>query len=345
LAGCKRLSESRILQPSTSTTMLSSAYSSIDQTMIQQLHKASKSLQTALDHYLKTYQDIYDIYVAGKPVNTIPYDLGESLAEQLPVIKSFEKKLELAQSIAGRCSNASPLVVPIHILPLEILARIFQLLMGDNCTDHPAKWALYPARLQTLMSTCDRWRQVIINSPFLWTHIDLKVESGYRDTTLSEPPRHAIRTLLVPFIASIAPRVKSFVSQIDDLIPYVSALAAFFDNCTPGTLETLQMFERSSPGRDLVVLDAETEVYNRVLSVRLSEDRFEEIFRGVTALRLDFIHPTHRWTSNAYHGLVELRFTSLRGPRITEAQLAEILKQSPGLRILECVKSNSKPGP
>ncbi|KAL5637283.1 hypothetical protein ACGC1H_001056 [Rhizoctonia solani] len=335
--------------------------------MLERLDKANKTLEAALDSYMKTCQDIYDIYVAGKPINRIPRDIAIDLTKQLLAIDLFKKKLELIQSVAGRCSNASPLLVPVHILPLEILARIFQLLIGDNCTDRPAIWALNPPNLQTLMRTCDRWRQVIINSPFLWTHIDLKVECGYTtlprvnyaklcvkrvaqmpldvhiiDLSSSEPPEHSIRTSLVSFITSVAPRVRSFVFHLNDLIPNVHSLAAFFDNCSPGILTSLQLGLERPQDRNLVLLDAETGVYERVLSAHLSEERFEEIFQGVIALQLDFIHPTRRWTSSAYHGLVELRLTSWVS-QVTESQFVGILKQSPGLRILECATSFDDP--
>jgi hypothetical protein len=59
----------------------------------------------------------------------------------------------------------------------------------------------------------------------------------------------------------------------------------------------------------------------------------EDLLLPITVLHLRQMYP--HWTSQAYHGLVELHLCSVMLPaaRITKSQLVTILKSSPGLRV------------
>ncbi|KAG8750772.1 hypothetical protein FRC11_010070 [Ceratobasidium sp. 423] len=335
--------------------------------MLDQLNAAIITLEAAVDSYSEICQDIYAHYVDGQPVDTLPHDIASSSAKQLPIIKSFRHKLELAHIIAGRSRNASSPLVPIHSLPLEVLTRIFSLALGDNCIHHPAEFSPHYTHCPRLMSVCKYWYQVVMHSPVLWTHIDLTIRNGCDTTT----PRMNLAKLyaeragqmtleihmidlegdalpkysasLVPFFTSIAPRVSSF--SLDSRYPIIcrAALVALFENCTPGTLATLDMrVPRATMAYGPIVLDEDAgwkpqgyEYDMRAITTDMSEERFEQIFRGVTVLRLGIIYPTRRWTSSVYHGLVELRIQWGVYIQVTESQFVELLRQSPRLRILE----------
>ncbi|KAG8712932.1 hypothetical protein FRC11_013779, partial [Ceratobasidium sp. 423] len=328
--------------------------------MLERLSAASRTLDAALDSYMKICRDIRDLYVDGQPINTIPHDLATGLAKQLPVIKSFKKKLRLAERVAGRSTNTSSSLVPIHILPYEVLIRIFELVLGDDCV---GSCKGQPQTNPILMNICSYWHHMIICSPFLWTHIDLPVQVGgsmtfrvaYAKIRAERAARmplkvHIVDTLgratighdkacrsLLPFITSVAPRVRSFTlkSRLTPCCtrPYGPVLTELFRNCSPGVLTTLVMDVDSSFPVYLAI-NSEPKSHNVVLSVDVSNERLEESYRGITVLRLSQLYP--RWTSSAYHGLVELRLRGDTMTWVTESQLVGALKQSPGLRIFEC---------
>ncbi|CAE6502764.1 unnamed protein product [Rhizoctonia solani] len=335
-------------------------------TMLGQLNVAITTLEVAVDGYLKICQDIFALYVDGQPTSTIPYGVACGFAKQLPIIESLRGKLGMAHSIVGHSRNASSSLVPIHGLPSEILSRIFSLVLGDNCINHPEEFSLYYSSSPRLMSVCKYWHQVVTHSSALWTRIDLTVYDGCATTaprmdlaklyveraaqmTLEVhiielgdggSPKHTAS--LVPFLTSIAHRVSSFLLNSNTPILYRSALAALFNNCTPGTLTTLDMRIRQGARTYALILDQiidwrlKPSGDTRATTADTPEERFEQIFQGVNILRLGCIYPTRRWASGVYHGLVELRCQWGPSIRVTESQFVEILRQSPRLRILEC---------
>ncbi|KAG8690235.1 hypothetical protein FRC11_013015 [Ceratobasidium sp. 423] len=64
----------------------------------------------------------------------------------------------------------------------------------------------------------------------------------------------------------------------------------------------------------------------------LSEQQLERVWHSVTTLHLQGKYPP--WASTAYHGLADLRLSG--GRDISSSNLVNILKASPGLRILHC---------
>ncbi|KAG8747951.1 hypothetical protein FRC11_012205 [Ceratobasidium sp. 423] len=331
--------------------------------MLEQLNSASKALETALDFYLQTSRGIHDLYVDGQPINTIPSGLAAALAKQLPIIDLFREKLNLTAVFSGRSMNASPSLVPIHILPPEILTRIFKSVLDNNPHSHSLRgWS---RNIQDLISICTYWREVAFDSPVLWTHIDLLVQVGHTDhipmvpnldvakvyvertaqmlldvhiidqTSEVAPEHDAACTLLVSFLASIAPRVRSLTFEARHPRPYSPIFTALFNNCDPGTLTTL--VTRTDPGYIDYLdteIDHDPELNPRILLVDVSRKRLDEIYLGLTVLELGYVYP--RWTSSAYHGLTELRLKSGWIPEITESQFVTALEHSPGLRVLEC---------
>ncbi|KAL5637285.1 hypothetical protein ACGC1H_001058 [Rhizoctonia solani] len=324
--------------------------------MLERLDTTSKTLEAALNDYLRTCQMIHGLYVDKHLINTIPHDLATNLAEHLPRIQSLREKLQLTENIVRHSINTSSSLVPIHAFPLEILIRIFKLVQGDNCIGHcPDR----PPKSSALMGTCSYWRQVMINSATLWTHIDLSIQFGdsmssrirhaevYAERAAQMPLHiHIIERIkgftnehstasasLVSFIASIAPRVQSLTLELRVPRAYQRVLQALFKNCTPGILTTLVANVRKD---QTFYSDTKTtsKTQMKTLLMGIPKERLEEVYSGMKILRLCHLYP--RWSSSAYQGLVELRLQGVLPQEFTESQLVGALRQSPGLRILEC---------
>ncbi|KDN38964.1 hypothetical protein RSAG8_09121, partial [Rhizoctonia solani AG-8 WAC10335] len=111
---------------------------------------------------------------------------------------------------------------------------------------------------------------------------------------------------------------------------HMSALEYFLARCTPGVLThySMQIHIRTlsafiEPADDPQTLDS--------VLLAIPSQHFENVWLGTTNLRLNNLCP--HWGSKAYHGLVELRIGK-KVPTILEAQFVNILRSSPGLRIL-----------
>ncbi|KAL5632260.1 hypothetical protein ACGC1H_000308 [Rhizoctonia solani] len=124
---------------------------------------------------------------------------------------------------------------------------------------------------------------------------------------------------------------------------HMSALEYFLAKCTPGVLThySMQIHVRTlsafiEPADDPRTLDS--------VLLAIPSQHFENVWLGTTNLRLNNLCP--HWGSKAYHRLVELRIGK-RVPTILEAQFVNILRSSPGLRILHIetiVEDLSAPG-
>ncbi|EUC59674.1 F-box-like domain protein, putative, partial [Rhizoctonia solani AG-3 Rhs1AP] len=146
--------------------------------MLDELRSASDALNAALDRYLDICTSIRQHYCKGD--NNVSRDLeGLSLiANEVLLITSFKTKIHQADAAISLVRNTMPTVVPINALPEEILSRIFHLVTyGEPCKFHHTYE--YPAYPTLLTHVCSRWRQAAINSPTLWSHIDLS-SHGFR---------------------------------------------------------------------------------------------------------------------------------------------------------------------
>ncbi|CUA67206.1 hypothetical protein RSOLAG22IIIB_07268 [Rhizoctonia solani] len=318
--------------------------------MIEQLAASRRALEDALESYLQTFQTVRQLYVDGQPVNTIHSELTVALVEQFSAIESFKETLDLTKRVIGCSMNASSTLTPIHGLPHEILSSIFEVVMYNG--PHAYSFRTWHRRLQSITSVCSHWRRVTLGSPALWTHIDFVVKDP-ADQAAKTPlasnlelakvyeqraaqmlmdvhiidhnkDTHASSTSnpLAAFVASIAPRIRSFSLSADEPCAYRPVLSALFKNCTLGKFTTLTMDTHSW---ETHFLDTETqsEFDRNTVLIDVSKQRLDEIYAGITVLDLRLIHP--KWDSPAYDGLTELRLNSdeYGSSNVTELQLVE----------------------
>lgn len=260
-------------------------------------------------------------------------------------------------------------ITPIHVLPPEIMTRIFQLVLdtqpcyfADQAQDSlKGSPILYP---EILSHICSRWRHIAINSRVLWSHVDLvpfntrsslpssrfiaraaafAARSGHSPlhvhvagrTTSNDSDSLDIDTDLNEFCISIAPRMKSL-----DLSTYHSfrilhlfVLQSCLTNCVPGSLHELVV--TSNTGILSSTYGGDIETGDPFIDI--DQQHNTECLLAVRDLRLTGIY--FPWAHPVYHGLVELHLmpqNEYLGPSldIPQAQFMGILNGSPKLRIL-----------
>ncbi|KDN48394.1 hypothetical protein RSAG8_02986, partial [Rhizoctonia solani AG-8 WAC10335] len=230
------------------------------------------------------------------------------------------------------------------------------------------KSAKYPGALSHVSS---HWRRVAISSCSLWTRIDLctldSIQQGLLDRAktyaqragvllldvrLTDPPgpsgpRYSHAARLRPFFTAFAHRVRSLELIIQEKIPQRIQdykLSDFFERCVSGTFTEFvarknpTSYDKTGACWDdddyldscIRASDDASHEDEKDLFLTIDEARLEQFFRSLTVLHLDRIYPP--WSSNAYHGLIELRLTGEEC--IREADLVKVLSAIPGLRTL-----------
>ncbi|CEL55885.1 hypothetical protein RSOLAG1IB_01897 [Rhizoctonia solani AG-1 IB] len=329
--------------------------------LMEELRSASDLLESAIIKYTEACAAIFNSYdpsgdTTGNFVDSVVAEAGRALL--------YESKFQSAMALMYRVRNQHPSFVPISALPPEVMSRIFW--FAQRCCLPKNKLArkaeaennlIYP---ETAMETCYRWREIVLASRDLWSHIDINLSSGPEGVVFSRALAFSARSnrvlvdlhirinffrqndeSLVNFCHSIAPRVRSIDVQCDcqrhllhDAMPL---LAGLISHVVPGTL--LQFSINAQPMQQCCFLTAggptPLDMNPHPLpsqSMPLKEELFERIMSFVTSMQLDGMYPY--WSSRAYVGLLELDLNALQpdGIAISEMALADILRASPQLR-------------
>ncbi|GAB1523338.1 hypothetical protein RhiTH_006482 [Rhizoctonia solani] len=343
--------------------------------MTSELYHANNGLEIALDEYLEACQTFQNsnLNATPKPQGSVD-PVPRVITSEYRRIALLEKKMRHVKETLEISRGGSSIVTPINTLPVEVLTRVFWLVTKSKpCKLDP--WSLkyggllkYPV---LLTHVCPYWRQIIIDSPLFWSHIDaiplmctdetvktriqtFVTRAGYStlDIHISMPyptDEHWESFGLSEFLGPLVPRIRSLDVEIimdDDIEDYevqppaLDFCASILSVClgpgsVPGILTEVNL-RIDTLIRCLFLEGAEggrrDENY---LSIDVPTHHLESIWRYVTILNLGGIFPF--WSSVAYSGLVELRLDGnsyINDKTISECQLASILSSSPQLRTL-----------
>lgn len=138
--------------------------------MIDGLHNSRASFNAALQDYLDVLSN-----AASKSTSQ---SIAKGITAELEFITSCSTKLKQARVMINRARNSYAAIVPINVLPFEIITRIFRLVLDvqpcyyhNFIPYHPENITLKPP--ESLSHVCSRWRQIALGSHQLWTHIDV----------------------------------------------------------------------------------------------------------------------------------------------------------------------------
>ncbi|EUC61160.1 F-box-like domain protein, putative [Rhizoctonia solani AG-3 Rhs1AP] len=332
------------------------------------LKSISTTLRAILDNYVNTCAKLRDRYFQEHASDKLD-QLLDRVTNELELVASYGVKLKQAESSMKVVRNSSPSIVPISALPPEILTRIFRIVTDDqpellDATRAPFKVSLsFPKYPERLSYVCFGWRQIAIASYDLWTRIDLVLHHSLGPRFLARAKVYVNRACRLPLdVHMIDPTLGqdhlygnpydfddySFLSLAQTPMRALS-LASYHGlrdehynfiwyclmNCAQQTLKQLVIRdERDCSGSYCFIESADNHHGTESLQVDLPLQKLEGVWDSVSVLRLVGLYPY--WTSRAYHQLVDLRLGSDKmGGRVpvTEAQIVDILRASPRLRI------------
>ncbi|KAH7335308.1 hypothetical protein B0J17DRAFT_719846 [Rhizoctonia solani] len=323
--------------------------------MLDELRTASGALSAALDRYFTACISIKQ--QCSKGVSGMSQEAANLITNEHLLINSYKTKLRQADAAVSIARNVMLTMIITNILPDEILSRVFHFAAyGEPCQFHNTyEYSAYPL---LFTHVCSRWRQVAMNSPTLWSHIDIS-SHGFRgsDIHIAEnfPYGLYIGDLsLTDFLVPLVKRIRSLEIhvELDDRHRADASVLGdeFCDdilfmclmNCTPGVLKHLMVVPKG--GANAAFVEAEDAPDNggqddgtSLLSIRLKmqEQGLENILSPITHLKLNGRYSY--WSSQAYHGLIELRLYPSNGwiIYIPDSQFTTMLAASPQLEILE----------
>ncbi|KAG8698750.1 hypothetical protein FRC08_005733 [Ceratobasidium sp. 394] len=255
---------------------------------------------------------------------------------ELTSLASEEVVLRNARVSLTAARNLSTTLAPIHALPPEVLASVFFMVQYDSSDVHDSKM-LPPAQL--LAGVSSYWRQVAINTPSLWTCIDItttQTNYDYFTLLLDRSSNHPIYlTISEPNENNDRPLSGSSSTFLTRASRRVHTLDISSEGYQSGVTNTImQLWLRHGLGGVTKVLRARR-LRGDPLQLGLPGEQAGEPLGSVAVLALDDV--TIPWTSMVYHNLVDLRlwFSSSTKARISISQLATVLASSPGLVILK----------
>ncbi|KAG8716941.1 hypothetical protein FRC08_008481, partial [Ceratobasidium sp. 394] len=293
-------------------------------------YAARDQLEHAVDSFLGACTTLHQ-FIDQPPASC--KDLGSiedyvlKIHAQIGSIVSIATKATRSTAILRRVINTSTTLVPISVLPPEVLSRVFELTLSSNRSvlgspnrrEHP---------LAVIPAVCTQWRGLALDTRSLWSHVDVDGARLVSGGTIKELKRINMwldrahgAALHINFHSSPSdPRLVSIVQ------PHLTRMTSLAFHPTRGGafLEILNTFASCSSGM-LTTLSA---VYSVVTSHGDIWEHFPEIMEDANTPHLP-------WPTAALHGLVHLELVGLPHKFCLDLdELASILSNSPGLQTL-----------
>ncbi|KAG9120138.1 hypothetical protein FRC07_004500, partial [Ceratobasidium sp. 392] len=148
-----------------------------------------KEWQTARDQLKHTTHTFYSacttLYQAIENLgpSSVGFDTTEELLlkihAQIDDVAVIERQMADSRAILHKVANKSTTLVPINVLPPEILCQIFSLVTSESLClyDRINARNLHP--LVVIPSVCARWRRLATATPSLWSHLDINEAQIY----------------------------------------------------------------------------------------------------------------------------------------------------------------------
>ncbi|KAG8724831.1 hypothetical protein FRC09_013531 [Ceratobasidium sp. 395] len=282
------------------------------------------------------------------------------LGAQLESLAAEEYTLSTARLSLSVLRNRSETLVPINILPPETLTQIFMLSVS-NCREHHRSFPY------AFANTCVYWRQLALDTPYFWTHVDIGPDiPGQLSQLMLERAKtnplhfHMYDNKTFRHGSPTWDNVGWEDPNWEDLdsvgLYYEDPLVQLFGNFAH-RVHTLELSSNDLGGDFFayvtkVWLDRGDKDLAKSLSISLREnvlldDSQEDVTRINTSERgravllslktLRLYRTRFNWDSNAYYGLVDLQLgfkTMDRVASISSLELVRILTASPKLAVL-----------
>lgn len=313
---------------------------------IQEYLNACIALEFSLSQPPRSFSDKIELEVALLQIST-----------QLSFVGTCDKMLQQAWGCLSRIRNHSTKLVPINLLPPEILSHIFVLAnpTHDVCTGKLLATNKPPKStcLDAILGVCAYWRRQALSTPLLWSHIDLVVAGPWKQRFQARAESRIRRSNGTPLEVHIlgVERIPSSHLEIGDISELVDFVAPHSPRLQ--SLAVNLQFE----DRDIMRWFLQRLIFDSILPCRLKSLALSSSSQSIapksssSALPLSNVHSYHPslasvdtlklyhmhidWASWAYHSLVELEIDELKeSDWPASEQMGAVLSACPRLRRL-----------
>ncbi|KAG8896696.1 hypothetical protein FRB99_008756 [Tulasnella sp. 403] len=124
-----------------------------------------------------------------KPIRSLTYPLTVSMVSLMKNVRRhlhFYRPVNNNSQYSSSASSSKMTIPPgVHTLPNEILLEIFDIALNRQLPDTLPKPADYPAQLIRLQMVCRRWRNLVRESTYFWSAIDVQWGVRWMDLAVS----------------------------------------------------------------------------------------------------------------------------------------------------------------
>jgi hypothetical protein len=303
--------------------------------------------------------DTLEIVLARPPQSSGDKSMLEDvltlISVEIPSLSSCKDKLHNSWSCLARIRNRSARLAPVNLLPPELLGDIFMIASPPShlCIQHVASEFITPSPtpIDSITGVCRRWRNIAIQTPMLWSHIDLIAAGRWTNRFKWRAQHHIERAGSVPVEMHIQDTSNSSLSAPDEanILDIVAFLTPYARQCRSLEL-LLESHTRDLPRLTLLCLavhgtpsildtlhlsgqldDQQAPLDYSALPASHDLDRLLAPVRTLHLRRM-----TIDWFSAAYYDLIDLAITHL--PEVlwpTTHQMIVVLSACPKLRRLK----------
>ena len=237
----------------------------------------------------------------------LPISLPDSPESRLCAI---ENKIKCSEESTRAMKVYLNTLVPISRLPTEILSIIFSLLPSfenfKRKCKRKCKCKSYPPILTfTVSHVCHRWREISLNQPLLWNHIDFTMLSPAGAAEVLVRAKRAPLYLKARTTRWSGAKFKAFEDQIKAHVHHTSHLSI-----KGGTkhLERFGQLVSSAPSLESLSIEDKESSYISLSALIIPDNLFDGIVPKLTHLRLYCCGI--RWQSPLLKGLRVLELFS-----------------------------------
>ncbi|QRW21821.1 Ras domain-containing protein [Rhizoctonia solani] len=290
--------------------------------------------QPALDQYIQACLEAQVGLSDEVRLNNAPQHLA-TLNRISSDITTHIQRLQVARSTVYQNSNSISSITPINTLP-----------SGRGCDGNLSE-AKYPPYPDVLSHVSSFWRRVAIDTPCLWTHIDIALGYPLNRGLFSRAKVYADRAGPLPLEIHIIDKKESRESQNHSYRDRNNEFEFLDSASVPIKVLELDLYMHTN--------DSHGEIYYSILEylfarcipgalthyivnmlLAIPSAQLKKLWLPISIIRLSALCP--HWESIAYHGLVELHID--QGiPKISESQLVSILRSSPKLQVFHLKNS------
>ncbi|KAG8691421.1 hypothetical protein FRC08_010182, partial [Ceratobasidium sp. 394] len=334
------------------------AHSGAYDDVFQRWKSARATLTRSINDYLSASNGLFEMLSLSVCHPSVRRSLEQTLVGidlELSSLQSDEEKLKQTRTSLANARNRSRVLSPVHKLPAEILATIFEVATSRYTKRDRTASTRTHSSPTALASVSSSWRQVALGKPSLWSYIDLIVGGDMHPLSYKQPKLWVKRScntvlyldiqqyqsdltldtvlnfhvasllgFLAPLMHQVCALEMSTTLLLHDVLSSVLALWAKYPS--PHIKKTLQIVDGNYDARDLdIVLDPASDG-------SFSADKFNSFLQSFNRLLVQSCSISE---SVIFHeGLVELH---LEDTSHHQQQLVAMLATCPRLRVLALV--------